>query len=64
MIRIVLTPSVMGVALNLLGVMLFALCAAVEVQQPQKIHRIGVLGATSPATIAARPGKAYASLAT
>jgi ABC-type uncharacterized transport system substrate-binding protein len=54
MIRIVLTPSVMGVALKLLGIMLFALCAAVEAQQPQKIHRIGVLGATSPATIAAR----------
>jgi len=44
----------MGVALKLLGIMLFALCAAVEAQQPQKIHRIGVLGATSPATIAAR----------
>jgi putative ABC transport system substrate-binding protein len=54
MIRILLTPSVMGVALKLLGIMLFALCAAVEAQQPQKIHRIGVLGATSPATIAAR----------
>jgi putative tryptophan/tyrosine transport system substrate-binding protein len=54
MIRIVLTPSVMGVALNLLGVMLFAVCVSVRAQQPQKIHRIGVLGATSPATIAAR----------
>jgi putative ABC transport system substrate-binding protein len=44
----------MGVALKLLGVMLFAVCVSVRAQQPQKMHRIGVLGATSPATIAAR----------
>jgi ABC-type uncharacterized transport system substrate-binding protein len=34
--------------------LLFALCGPLSAQQPQKIHRIGVLGATSPATIAAR----------
>ena len=34
--------------------MLFALCPSAPAQQPKKIPRIGVLGATSPATIASR----------
>jgi len=37
-----------------LGVLILAVCIDAGAQQPQKIHRIGVFGATSPATIAAR----------
>jgi putative tryptophan/tyrosine transport system substrate-binding protein len=38
----------------LLAVWFFSFLSPCEAEQPQKTHRIGVLGATSPATIAAR----------
>jgi putative ABC transport system substrate-binding protein len=47
----VVRRNIFGFALCAL---LFALCASAVAQQPQKLRRIGVLSATSPATIASR----------